>query len=64
MAKAENQAGAQGLAGLYNTNVSGQLNAMKTQGQDISSAAAMTQSPFADIANVMSLIPKPPQNQG
>jgi hypothetical protein len=64
MAKAENQAGAAGLQGLYSTNASGQLNAMKTQGQDISSAAAMTQSPFADIANVMSLIPKPPQNQG
>ena len=54
-AKQMNQAGAQGLSGLYGTNVAGQLNSMKQQGQDISSAASMTASPFADLANVAGL---------
>jgi hypothetical protein len=54
-AKQMNQAGAQGMQGLYSTNTAGQLNAMKQQGQDISAAANMTQSPFADLANVANL---------
>jgi hypothetical protein len=54
-AKQEQQQGAAGMAGLYGTNVSGQLNAMKQQGQDISAAANMTASPFADLANVANL---------
>jgi len=55
MAKQANQQGAAGMQGLYGTNVSGQLNAMKQQGQDISAAANMTSSPFADLANVAQL---------
>jgi hypothetical protein len=54
-AKQMNQQGAAGMQGLYGTNVSGQLNSMKQQGQDISAAANMTQSPFADLANVANL---------
>jgi hypothetical protein len=54
-AKQEQQQGAAGMQGLYGTNVSGQLNAMKQQGQDISAAANMTASPFADLANVAQL---------
>ena len=54
-AKQEQQQGAAGMAGLYGTNVAGQLNSMKQQGQDISSAASMTASPFADLANVAGL---------
>ena len=54
-AKQMNQQGAAGMQGLYGTNVSGQLNAMKQQGQDISAAANMTASPFADLANVAQL---------
>ena len=54
-AKQEQQQGAAGMQGLYGTNVSGQLNAMKQQGQDISAAANMTASPFADLANVAGL---------
>ena len=53
MAKQANQAGAQGLAGLYNTNTQGQLSAMKQQGSDLSAAANMTSSPFADLTNVL-----------
>jgi hypothetical protein len=55
MAKQANQQGAAGMQGLYNTNVGGQLSAMKQQGQDISAAANMTASPFADLANVANL---------
>ena len=55
MAKQEQQQGAAGMAGLYGTNVSGQLNAMKQQGSDLSAAANMTASPFADLANVAGL---------
>jgi hypothetical protein len=54
-AKQMNQQGAAGMQGLYGTNVAGQLNSMKQQGQDISSAASMTASPFADLANVAGL---------
>ena len=54
-AKQEQQQGAAGMQGLYGTNVAGQLNSMKQQGQDISSAASMTASPFADLANVAGL---------
>ena len=54
-AKQMNQQGAAGMQGLYNTNVSGQLNAMKQQGSDLSAAANMTSSPFADLANVAGL---------
>ena len=54
-AKQEQQQGAAGMAGLYGTNVSGQLNAMKQQGSDLSAAANMTASPFADLANVAQL---------
>jgi len=54
-AKQMNQAGAQGMQGLYNTNVGGQLSAMKQQGSDLSAAANMTASPFADLANVAGL---------
>ena len=54
-AKQMNQQGAAGMQGLYGTNVSGQLNAMKQQGQDISAAANLTASPFADLANVANL---------
>ena len=54
-AKQMNQQGAAGMQGLYGTNVSGQLNAMKQQGQDISAAANLTASPFADLANVAQL---------
>jgi hypothetical protein len=54
-AKQMNQAGAQGMQGLYSTNTAGQLNAMKQQSGDISAAANMTQSPFADLANVAQL---------
>jgi hypothetical protein len=53
MAKQANQQGAQGLAGLYNTNTQGQLSAMKQQGSDLSAAANMTSSPFADLTNVL-----------
>ena len=55
LAKQMNQQGAAGMQGLYGTNVAGQLNSMKQQGQDISSAASMTASPFADLANVAGL---------
>jgi hypothetical protein len=55
LAKQMNQAGAQGMQGLYSTNTAGQLNAMKQQSGDISAAANMTQSPFADLANVAQL---------
>ena len=55
LAKQMNQQGAAGMQGLYGTNVSGQLNAMKQQGQDISAAANLTASPFADLANVAGL---------
>jgi hypothetical protein len=41
LAKQENMEGAKGMEGLYGTNVSGQLDAMKQQSQDLSSAAAM-----------------------
>ena len=54
-AKQEQQQGAAGMQGLYGTNVGGQLSAMKQQGQDISAAANMTASPFADLANVAGL---------
>ena len=54
-AKQEQQQGAAGMAGLYSTNTAGQLNAMKQQSGDISAAANMTQSPFADLANVAQL---------
>ena len=54
-AKQMNQQGAAGMQGLYGTNVSGQLNAMKQQGSDLSAAANMTSSPFADLANVAQL---------
>ena len=54
-AKQEQQQGAAGMAGLYGTNVSGQLNAMRQQGSDLSAAANMTSSPFADLANVAGL---------
>ena len=50
-----NQEGAAGMQGLYSTNTAGQLNAMKQQGQDISAAANLTASPFADLANVANL---------
>ena len=52
-AKQMNQAGAAGLSGLYGTNTAGQLSAMKQQGSDISAAANMTSSPFADLGNVL-----------
>jgi len=55
LAKQEQQQGAAGMQGLYSTNTAGQLNAMKQQGQDISAAANMTASPFADLANVANL---------
>ena len=55
LAKQEQQQGAAGMAGLYSTNTAGQLNAMKQQSGDISAAANMTQSPFADLANVAQL---------
>ena len=55
LAKQEQQQGAQGMQGLYSTNTAGQLNAMKQQSGDISAAANMTQSPFADLANVAQL---------
>ena len=55
MAKQANQQGAAGMQGLYNTNVGGQLSAMKQQGSDLSAAANMTASPFADLANVAGL---------
>jgi len=51
-AKQMNQAGAAGLSGLYGTNTAGQLSAMKQQSGDISAAANMTASPFADIMNL------------
>ena len=54
-AKQMNQQGAAGMQGLYNTNVGGQLSAMKQQGSDLSAAANMTSSPFADLANVANL---------
>ena len=54
-AKQMNQQGAAGMQGLYNTNVGGQLSAMKQQGSDLSAAANMTASPFADLANVAGL---------
>ena len=54
-AKQEQQQGAAGMQGLYGTNVGGQLSAMKQQGQDISAAANLTASPFADLANVAGL---------
>ena len=54
-AKQEQQQGVQGMQGLYSTNTAGQLNAMKQQSGDISAAANMTQSPFADLANVAQL---------
>ena len=54
-AKQMNQQGAAGMQGLYNTNVGGQLSAMKQQGSDLSAAANMTSSPFADLANVAGL---------
>jgi hypothetical protein len=52
-AKQMNQAGAQGLQGLYSTNTQGQLSAMKQQGSDLSAAANLTSSPFADLTNVL-----------
>ena len=55
LAKQMNQQGAAGMQGLYSTNTAGQLNAMKQQSGDISAAANMTQSPFADLANVAQL---------
>jgi len=55
LAKQEQQQGAAGMAGLYSTNTAGQLNAMKQQSGDISAAANMTASPFADLANVAQL---------
>jgi hypothetical protein len=51
-AKQMNQQGAQGMQGLYGTNTAGQLNAMHQQSGNISAAANMTQSPFADIMNL------------
>ena len=54
-AKQMNQQGAAGMQGLYGTNTAGQLNAMKQQSGDISAAANMTASPFADLANVAQL---------
>jgi hypothetical protein len=54
-AKQANQQGAAGMQGLYSTNVGGQLSAMKQQSGDISAAANMTASPFADLANVAGL---------
>jgi hypothetical protein len=53
LAKQENQQGAAGMQGLYGTNTGAQLNAMKQQSGDLSAAANMTASPFADIANVL-----------
>ena len=53
LAKQEQQQGAAGMAGLYGQNVQGQLGAMKQQGSDISAAANMTSSPFADLGNVL-----------
>jgi hypothetical protein len=52
-AKQMNQQGAAGMQGLYSTNTAGQLNAMRQQGSDISAAANMTASPFADLGNVL-----------
>jgi len=52
-AKQMNQAGAQGMMGLYGTNSANQLNAMKQQGSDLSAAADLTSSPFADLTNVL-----------
>ena len=54
-AKQEQQQGAAGMAGLYGTNTNAQLNAMRQQGSDLSAAANMTSSPFADLANVAGL---------
>jgi hypothetical protein len=54
-AKQMNQQGAAGMQGLYGTNTSGQLNAMKQQGSDLSAAANMTSSPFADLAGVVGM---------
>ena len=48
-----NQEGAAGMQGLYGTNTGAQLSAMKQQGSDISAAANMTSSPFADLGNVL-----------
>jgi hypothetical protein len=53
MAKQMNQAGAQGLQGLYSTNTQGQLNAMGQQGKDLQAASQMTSSPYADLTNVL-----------
>jgi len=53
LAKQEQQQGAQGMQGLYGTNVSGQLNAMGQQGKDLQAASQMTSSPFADLGNVL-----------
>jgi hypothetical protein len=55
MAKQMNQQGAAGMQGLYGVNSGNQLNAMKQQSGDISAAANMTASPFADLANVAGL---------
>jgi hypothetical protein len=55
MAKQANQQGAAGMQGLYGTNSANQLSAMKQQSGDISAAANMTASPFADLANVAGL---------
>ena len=54
-AKQLNQQGAAGMQGLYGTNTGAQLNAMKQQSGDLSAAANMTQSPFADVMNVAQL---------
>jgi hypothetical protein len=51
-AKQMNQQGAAGMQGLYGTNSANQLSAMKQQSGDISAAANMTASPFADIMNL------------
>ena len=42
-AKTLNQEGEKGMEGLYGTNVSGQLGAMKEQGSDLQAAASMDQ---------------------
>ena len=54
-AKQEQQQGAAGMQGLYGTNTNASLNAMKQQSGDLSAAANMTASPFADLANVAGL---------
>jgi hypothetical protein len=60
-AKQLNQQGAAGMQGLYGTNVSGQLGAMKQQNESIKEAAA-TEAPslMSDLQSINSLMPKMP----